>query len=67
MTTSAGGASFFFIENVNFDELIVISIKNASDRGGETVRFQKRAEHPSGVGQHLFENDFFRVFDGSST
>ena len=30
----------FFKENVHFDELIMISVKNALD-GGETVRFQK--------------------------
>ena len=32
-----GGVAF--LENVNFDGLIVISVKNASDRG-ETVRYR---------------------------
>ena len=36
------GRAPILIENVNFDELIVISVKNASERGRETVRFKEK-------------------------
>ena len=39
--TNVGGGGNFFKENVNFDELIVISVKNASDRGVRQCFFKK--------------------------
>ena len=44
LTKNAGGAPiiiFFFLENVNCDELIVLSVKNASDRVLRPCVFKK--------------------------
>ena len=37
--TNVGGGGKFLQKILNFDELIVISIKKGTDRGSETVRF----------------------------
>ena len=41
MNTNVGGGGKFCLEHVNFGELIVISVKNASDRGVRPCVFKK--------------------------